>query len=277
MLASIRVVLVLLLMGLSFGIRAEVPVPPLTSRVTDLTGTLTSQQSQTLEQTLREFQARQGSQIAVLIIPTTLPETIEQYGIRVADQWKIGRKKLDDGAILIVAKNDRTMRIEVGYGLEGVLTDATSEDIITDVVAPFFRRGDFYGGINAGVEWMIRVVSGEPLPRPNSDQTVGSTDIRQYAPVVLLLALLVGGFLRSALGRVPGAVVAGGVLGLLAWIAVGALSIAFAVGLIAFLFTLLGGGMMGPLLGGFGRGGIGGGGFSGGGGAFGGGGASGRW
>lgn len=277
-----RAVVLALILCWAWGAQAEVPVPPLSARVTDLTGSLDAQQIQALDERLRAFEARKGSQIAVLLVPTTAPETIEQYGIRVADQWKIGRQRVDDGAILIVAKNDRTVRIEVGYGLEGVLTDATSKDIVSDVIIPRFRRGEFYEGISAGVDRMIAVIGGEALPPAGArDARSDRGALRHYAPVVLLMALVIGGILRSALGRVPGAVVTGGVIGGVAWLAVGALSVALLVGLIAFFFTLLGGGMVGPLIGGMGRGGFGGGdfggGFTGGGGGFGGGGASGRW
>ena len=134
---------------------ADVAVPPLTGRVVDRTATLGSDQKASLEQKLEAFEDRKGSQVAVLIVPTTEPETIEQYSIRVAEQWKIGRKKVDDGAILVVAKNDRKLRIEVGYGLEGVLTDLTSKRIIDEEIAPKFRNGDFAGGISAGVDRML--------------------------------------------------------------------------------------------------------------------------
>ncbi len=135
--------------------RAEQPVPPLAARVTDETGTLTAAERATLEQSLKDFETRKGSQIAVLIVPTTQPETIEQYSIRVVEQWKLGRANVDDGALLIIAKNDRALRIEVGYGLEGVLTDATSRRIIDELIVPSFRRGDFYGGVSAGVGRML--------------------------------------------------------------------------------------------------------------------------
>ena len=280
--AVLRSLALALLLSVSLGVGADVPVPTLAARVTDGTGTLKAEEQQTLDQTLQAFERKKGSQIAVLIVRTTAPDTIEQYGIRVADAWRIGRKKVDDGAILIVAKDDRAVRIEVGYGLEGALNDATSERIVREIIVPRFQQGDFYGGIAAGVDRMIRVIDGEPLPPPAAGSAGPRADIRQLAPVILLLALIVGGFLRSALGRMPGAIVAAGVLGFLAWAVVSALSIALVAGVIAFFFTLLGGGMVGPLMGGIGRGGFGGGGFGGGGfrgggGGFGGGGASGRW
>src|SRR5207237_7572585 len=129
-------------------------------------GTLSSGDIAALSQKLRDFETRKGSQVAVLIVPTTDPETIEQFAIRVAEAWKIGRKKIDDGAILVVAKNDRHLRIEVGYGLEGVLTDLTSKRIIDEDITPKFKSGDFAGGIAAGIERMIRLIAGETLPAP---------------------------------------------------------------------------------------------------------------
>lgn len=262
----------------SFLAAADLAVPPLTGRVVDQTKTLTQDQLQTLEQTLQAFEARKGSQIAVLIVPSTQPEVIEQYSIRVAEQWKLGRKKVDDGAILLVAKDDRTLRIEVGYGLEGALNDAVSKRIISETIVPRFQQGDFYGGIAAGVDSMIRVVDREPLPPPGANPVAGG-DIRQFGPIIFILALVVGMALRSVLGRLPGAVAAAGVVGLIAWFFAGLLIVAIGAALITFLFTLVGGlgGMgMGGRHGGFGSGGFGGG-FRGGGGGFGGGGASGRW
>ena len=260
---------------------AQVLVPPLTGRVTDQTAMLNAEQKAFLEQTLQAFEARKGSQIAVLIVPTTAPETIEQYALRVAEQWKLGRKKVDDGAILVVAKNDRALRIEVGYGLEGALNDATSKRIISKIITPRFKQGDFYGGITAGVDQIIRVIDGEPLPEPKGNPSGDTADIQQFIPIIFILALVVGGVLRSVLGRFPGALVTGGAVALIAWLFVGTAFIALVAGVIALFFTLLGGGMGGHGVGGYhggsGRGGLGGGGFSGGGGGFGGGGASGRW
>jgi uncharacterized protein len=262
---------------------AQVPVPPLGGRVTDQTATLTDEQKSALEQTLRSFEARKGSQVAVLIVPSTAPETIEQYALRVAEQWKPGRKNVDDGALLVVAKDDRTLRIEVGYGLEGALTDAASKRIISEIIVPRFRQGDFYGGITAGVDRILRVIDGEPLPKPEERRPGGTRGIGAILPVMMILALIVGGVLHTVLGRFPGALVTAGAVSVVAWMLAGAISVALIAGVIAFLFTLLGGGMGGRGLGGggfgggFGGGGFGGGGFSGGGGGFGGGGASGRW
>jgi len=263
---------------------ADVAVPPLTARVTDQTGTLTSDQVSRLEQTLQAFESRKGTQIAVLIVPTTEPETIEQYSLRVVEQWKLGRKKVDDGALLIVAKNDRTLRIEVGYGLEGALNDAISNRIINEIIVPRFREGDFSGGITAGIDQMIRVADGESLPPPQSRKGEGPPNVWRFAPVIFMLAVVFGSTLRAMFGRLPGAAVAGGVVAVIAWLLAAGLAATVVAGVIAFLFTLTSGGMggyvgtygLGRRGGGFGRGGRGGG-FGGGGGGFGGGGASGRW
>src|ERR1700744_5366771 len=153
--------LVALLICWAFAALADVAVPQLTGRVVDQTGTLSSSDIASLSQTLQDFEAKKGSQIAVLIVPTTDPETIEQYSIRVADAWKVGRKRVDDGAILLIAKNDHKLRIEVGYGLEGALTDVTSKRIIDEVITPKFKSGDFAGGISDGVDRIIRIIAGE--------------------------------------------------------------------------------------------------------------------
>ena len=279
-----RVIFLAVTLGWSLTVFAQVPVPPLTGRVTDQTATLTAEQKAVLDQTLQAFEARKGSQLAVLVVPTTAPETIEQYAVRVAEVWKLGRKKIDDGAILVVAKNDRAVRIEVGYGLEGALNDATSKRIISERITPRFAQGDFDGGISAGVAQMIRVVDGEALPQISGNPVTGIANIQQYVPVIFILAMVMGGVLRSMFGRLPGALATGGVVAVAAWFFVGAISIALVSGVLALMLTLLGGGMgghgIGGRRGGFGTGGFGGrggGGFSGGGGGFGGGGATGRW
>ncbi|MGZ8903303.1 MAG: TPM domain-containing protein, partial [Methylobacter sp.] len=186
---------------------AQVAVPDLSRRVTDLTGTLTTEQAKALESKLASFEAAKGSQIAVLIIPTTQPEDIAQFGIRVADAWKIGRKNIDDGVILIIAKDDRQLRLEVGYGLEGVIPDAIAKRIIAETITPYFRAGDFAGGINAGVEQVMRLIEGEPLPAP---QKQPSGESGQSAFMFILLGGLLVGFLLSVLmGRVMGGMLAG--------------------------------------------------------------------
>ena len=278
-----RALLLACALGWSALAAAQVAVPPLTGHVIDQTGTLTAEQTATLEQTLTAFEARKGSQLAVLMVASTAPEEVEEFALRVAEKWKLGRKKVDDGAILVVAKNDRAVRIEVGYGLEGALNDLTSKRIISETILPRFKAQDYFGGITAGVGQMISVVDGEPLPEPSNTPARNIGSLQQYAPVLFILALAVGGVLRAALGKVPGSLVTGGVVAVIAWFVVGAVSMALGAGVIALFVTLLGGGMggrgmggLGGYYGGGGRGG-GGGGFSGGGGGFGGGGASGRW
>jgi uncharacterized protein len=265
---------------------ADVAVPPI-ARVTDLTGTLKPGQKQGLDAKLEDFEKRKGSQLAVLMLPTTKPEAIEQYALRVVETWKLGRQGMDDGALFIVAKDDRAMRIEVGRGLEGSLTDVTSKRIISEVVAPKFREGDFAGGIDAGVDRMIAVIDGEKLPPPATRAGAQEKqDPFAILPVLLVAALVIGGLLRAMLGRFLGAGATGGAVGFIAWLLAGTLLAASIAGVLAFVFTLLTGGMRGGrggfpiVIGGRGSGGSwggGGGGFSGGGGSFGGGGASGNW
>ena len=254
------------------------PVPPLKGRVTDLTGTLTADQVSSLDKSLSSYEERKGIQLAILMVQTTRPEAIEQYAMRVVEQWKLGRRKIDDGALLLVAKNDREVRLEVGYGLEGALDDVKARRVIAEIITPYFRQGDFYGGVTAGMEQIQRILDGEALPTP-SRRADSEGDIRQAWPAVLVVTLVLGGILRRVLGRLPGALVAGGVLSALAWLVVGTLTAVLVAGLAGFFVTLLGIGLGGHHgRGGWpGGGGMGGGGFRGGGGGFGGGGASGRW
>ena len=259
---------------------AEVAVPPLTARVTDLTGTLTTGQKSNIEQILQAFEASKGSQIAVLIVPTTEPEAVEQYSLRVVEQWKLGRKGVDDGALLLVAKNDRAMRIEVGYGLEGALPDAIAKRIIAETITPYFKSGDFYGGIQAGVAAMIKVIEGEPLPTPSATTEATAGSIEQLFPLAFLLAFFVAPVLRAMVGRLPAALTAGAIAGVIVWFVIGSLLIAALLAILMAFLALFAGinTGRGGLGGGMGRsGGFGGGGFRGGGGGFGGGGASGRW
>jgi uncharacterized protein len=282
-LAQALLALALLWTASAFG--QQVAVPPLKARVTDLVGMLTPAQTAQLEDKLAAFEARKGSQIVVLIVPTTQPETIEQYGIRVAEQWKPGRKGVDDGAILLVARDDRALRIEVGYGLEGVLTDLMSKRIIDDIIVPRFKLGDFPGGVAAGVDAMIKVIDGEPLPPPKTwtSPGVGRANYEALFVVAFMLAVVVGGVLRAVVGRLPAAAMIGAGTAILAVVLVSSLVAAVVVGLIAFVFTLfggmprMGGGYRGGGFPGGGGWGSGGGSWGGGGGGFGGGGASGRW
>jgi uncharacterized protein len=273
------------------------PVPPLEARVTDLTGTLTAAQQAQLESRLAEFESRKGAQVAVLIVPTVRPEAIEQYSIRVVDAWKLGREKPDDGALLLIAKDDRELRIEVGRGLEGALTDLVSRRIIDETIVPLFRVGDFAGGIAAGVDQMIRVIDGEPLPEPDRGWGGGAA-IGDLVPVLFGIIFFASVILRSIFGRALGSIATGGVAGVAGWVISQLVPVAVGAALFAFLVSLLmgfgGGGRWssrphhggwrgggwggGGFGGGFGGGGGGfGGGFGGGGGSFGGGGASGRW
>ncbi|MBM7485241.1 uncharacterized protein ACVWWI_001434 [Bradyrhizobium sp. USDA 3686] len=287
------IVLFSLLLGSVFPASADVAIPQLTGRVVDQTGTLSSGDIAALSQKLQDFEMRKGSQIAVLIVPTTDPETIEQFAIRVAEAWKIGRKKVDDGAILVVAKNDRHLRIEVGYGLEGALTDVTSRRIIDEAITPKFRSGDFAGGITAGVDRMIRVIDGEPLPTPSRSVNFGDwNDVEPLFYFLLFGPLVIGGILRSMFGRLFGSGITGAIVGVLAWFVIGSAVIGLGVGVLGavltFIADLFGAGSgtgssrrgswsSGSSSGGWSSGSSSSGGFSGGGGSFGGGGASGSW
>src|ERR1044072_5252072 len=215
-----RASLLALMLAFAFAALADVAVPPLTGRVVDRTGTLGSSDIASLDRTLKDFEARKGSQIAVLIVPSTQPETIEQYSIRVAEAWKIGRKKIDDPAILVVAKDERKLRIEVGYGLEGALNDRTTKRIIDKVITPKFRGGDFAGGISDGVNRILRVVDGEPLPapsqRPQSTGTFG--DIDPFNPFLIVAVIFAGGILRGIFGRLFGSLATGGPVAALFWV-----------------------------------------------------------
>lgn len=267
---------------------AEVAVPPLTARVTDLTATLNRAQIDQLERKLSEFEKRKGSQIAVLLVPTTQPEVIEQYTIRVVDAWKLGRKGIDDGLLLLIAKQDRKLRIEVGRGLEGVVPDAVAKRVIAEVITPFFKQGDYYGGIEAGVNRLIRIIDGEPLPAPDQRKDTWST-IGDYLWIGFLVMFVLGFQLRAWFGRLIGAGLTGSVMGVLFWIVAGPLLAALGVGVFTFVAMLvLGMGQTrrsaGDWLsghwssgGGDWGGGSGGDSFGGGGGGFGGGGASGGW
>ncbi|MGH8461079.1 MAG: TPM domain-containing protein [Stenotrophobium sp.] len=266
----------------------DVAVPTLGARVTDLTGTLTNPQIAALEQKLAAFEQQKGSQIAVLIVPTTQPETIDQYSIRVVDAWKLGRKKVDDGALLLVSKNDHQLRIEVGYGLEGVLPDAIANRIIDEIIVPDFRKGDFYGGINDGILHMMGVIQGEQLPPPPAvhARQAGGGNIGANLLVPFFILFSIGHVLRRLMGTGSASAIVGAGTGLFAFFILGSLALAAGAGLLAIIAALAlysgaAGGL--PMIGGFGGGGFGGGGFgggggfSGGGGGFGGGGASGSW
>jgi uncharacterized protein len=259
--------------GLSSALsNAQVPIPPLTGHIIDQTQTLTEAQQQQIEASLAAFEFRKGSQVAVLLVATTQPETIEQYALRVAEQWELGRKKVDDGAILVIAKNDRAVRIEVGYGLEGALNDATCKRIIEELISPRFRQQDFEGGIAAGVQRMMRVIEGEPLPAPASDKTA---EALTNLTGILVAGALFGFVLRAIFGRGAGSIMTAALVGTATWFVLGVLSLALTASVVTMLTTWLG--ITGLLRARYGGRGGPGGGFRGGGGGFGGGGASGRW
>ncbi len=275
------------------------PVPKLTARVTDLTGTLTAEQQTALEQRLAAFEAAKGSQLAVLMVPTTQPEDIFQYSFRVAEQWKLGRSTIggqhvDDGALLVVAKDDHRVWIQVGTGLEGVLTDAMCRRIEDETIGPEFRQGNFYGGIDAGLDRMMRLVQGEALPPPEQGWQSGRAAGGHSSLLPgLLLAVLIGSVvLRGIFGRTLGSAFTAAGAAALAWLAGLTLALVVLAAVAGFVFSMLGGlargsgwsslprgGGFGGGWGGFGGGigGGGGGGFSGGGGGFSGGGAGSSW
>ena len=277
------------------GLQGLQPIPALSARVTDVTGTLTAGQQAELEQKLADFQARKGAQLAVLLVPTTAPEEIEQYSIRVADAWKLGRKKVDDGALLILAKDDHKLRIENGYGLEGVLTDAASNRIIEDTMVPLLRQGQYFAAISAGVDQMMGLIDGEALPPPDRTWQPRGTRNWNFLPFLFFGVIFGSSILRAMFGRTGGALLSGGLVGVVVFLLTSLLGVAIGAAIVSgLLAVLLGasgggwtsgggrfggpfGGLGGGLGGGFGGGGFGGGGFSGGGGGFGGGGASGSW
>ena len=266
-------------------------IPALTQRVTDFTGTLDPAQRQSLEDELAALEKSKGAQVGVLMIPTTQPEDIAQYGIRVGDAWKLGRKGTDDGVILIVAKDDRRVRIEVGRGLEGAIPDAAAARVIREYVAPRFRVNDYYGGVHDALGALTKLINDEPLPPPLTDDKGGEGGGDRFAPAIIA-AWFAALFLRGLFGAAPAGVRAS-VVGLgaggVGWLISGLLPLGLGLGVFGLVFGLLGGGGGGGFAsrggwGGFGGGGgwsggggFGGGGFSGGGGGFSGGGASGSW
>lgn len=259
------------------GAQAPQAVPALSARVIDQTATLTADQRARLDAKLAAFEAGKGAQIAVLMVASVAPETIEQYALRVVESWKLGRHGVDDGALLLVAKQDRKLRIEVGYGLEGALNDATAKRIVSETISPRFKDGDFYGGIDDGIEAMIKVVGGEPLPPPKTAAPAAGVDLETLIFVGFVLVFVVGGMLRALLGRLLAAGVIGTLAGIIAALLVSSLLLGVLAGVVAFVVALFAGvggvgsiGGLGGGRGGWSSGGFGGGGFSGGGGASGG-------
>ncbi|MDP9881880.1 uncharacterized protein J2W25_006292 [Variovorax boronicumulans] len=287
--------------GLPALAQGPLPIPTLTARVIDQTGTLDAAQRSGLETKLAAFEQRKGSQIVVLMVPTTAPEDIASYAQRVGDTWKIGRKGVGDGLLVIVAKDDRKMRIATAKTLEGAVPDLAAVRIIDEEMKPRFRNNDFAGGLNAAVDRLIGLVDGEPLPEPSRSNSGGSSDGFDWEnlAIFLFVGVFVGApIARAILGKTMGSVAMGGGIGVVAFFLTTSTVIAVIAGLIALMVSLFsglagfgpgrggrgGGGGGGWSSGGggggwsSGGGGGGGGGFSsGGGGNFGGGGASGDW
>jgi uncharacterized protein len=266
---------------------AQQPVAPLTGHIVDTTGTLSQDALAAIEQTLTELEERKGSQVAVLLVRTTAPEAIEPYALRVAEEWGIGRSGVDDGVVLVVALDDRRMRFEVGYGLEGAVPDALARRIIAETIAPRFYEGDYAGGLNAGLDALIGLIDGEPLPVPVS--RAPESEPFTALPFVLILAVFVAPLFRRLFGSLLGSAAVGGGAAFIVWLVSSVLLASVLIGAMVFVLALTGiggrGGLWasrrgryGPMPGGFGGGfGSGRGGFRGGGGRFGGGGASGGW
>lgn len=293
-----RLLAALVLLAFTASASAELgvqPVPELTARVTDLGAVLNAGEESALVGMLADFEARKGVQIAVLTVKSVKPEEIEQYSIRVVDAWRLGRSGIDDGALLIVAVEDRRVRIEVGRGLEGAITDLTAHRIIDENILPAFRTGDYAGGITQGVERLIAVADGEPLPPPQPSWQRDVSNVGDLFGLLFIVVLVAATLLSKIFGRLLGAMATGGLVGVIVWFASSALLATLLAAAGAFLISLIAGflpaeaftggrgrgrrdGGFGGFGGGIGRGGGGfGGGFGGGGGGFGGGGASGRW
>ena len=275
----------MLLLVSGFAQAELVAIPTLSTRVTDLTQTLSQAEQAQLEQKLAAFEAKKGSQIAVLIVPSTQPEDIAQYSIRVTDAWKLGRKGVGDGVLVLIAKDDHKMRIEVGRGLEGAIPDLYAKRVITETIAPKFKQGDFLGGLNSGLDSLIGLVDGEALPAPSKSKLSGG-GIENMLPLLLFGGLISGMMLRGMFGTFFGSALNGSLMGGVVWVLGVALGGAAILGIIAFFITMMLGGRG---LNGYGGMPMGGGGWSsggsssggsswsGGGGDFGGGGASGDW
>ncbi len=293
------IILIAFVSILGTGVQAQDlrAIPPLTARVIDITGTLDAGQTQALEARLAAFEKARGAQIVILMLPSTLPEDITDYTQRVGDAWKIGRKDIGDGLLLVVAKDDRKVRIATSKALEGAVPDLAARQIIANAITPRFKQGDFAGGLNEAADQLMARITGENLAAPEADKAARGEAGFQWVDmaVFLFFAVPIGARLLSGvLGRKLGALATGGGAGVLAWIFTSSLLLAGAAGVIGLVLALFAslGSLAGPgnarrggwSNGGFGGGGMGGGGLSGGGGFssggggdFGGGGASGDW
>ncbi|MEP7302879.1 MAG: TPM domain-containing protein [Caldimonas sp.] len=277
--------------------QAVLPVPPLSGRVVDQTGTLSAAQSEALANKLAAIEKANGAQLVVLIVPTTAPEDIASFAQRVGEQWKVGRKEVGDGLVLVVAKNDRAVQIQVAKALQGAVPDIAAGRIISQQIVPAFRAGDYAGGLNTAVDRLGERIASEGLPAPAGPgnagraRSSGGFDFQSIAIFLFVGVPIVGGILSRVMGRKLGALATGAAVGGLGWLLTASLLVAAGAAVVAlFMVGVMGvgglrGGGRGPIIwggggGGFGGGGggFGGGGFSsGGGGNFDGGGASGRW
>ena len=270
------------------------PLPALTARVIDQTGTLSAAQQQALETKLAAVEAQRGSQIVVLMIPSTAPEDIAVYAQRLGEAWKVGRREIGDGLLIVVAKNDRRVRIEVAKGLEGAIPDLAAKRIISEQISPAFKAGDYAGGLNLAVDKLSARIAGEGLAEPSvgaKGGALGGFDLQDLAIFLFVGVPVIGAVLTGLFGRKLGSLLTGGAAGGIGWFLTASALVAGGAGLIAlFLVGVMGIGASrggrsggGPVIwgggggGGFGSGGGGGGFSSGGGGDFGGGGASGDW
>lgn len=289
--------LVILALSIAAPATADVAVPQLTGRVVDLTATLPKDRIEALSTRLREVEARKGSQLAVLMLPTVKPEGIEQYSMRVAEAWKIGRRNVDDGVLVVIAKDDHRMRIEVGRGLEGAIPDITAHRVIDEFFTPEFKKGNYAAGVDAGVDRLISLINGEPLAAPikkhgaSGATGTGSSNSSDVGIMLLLFvgaAVIIGALLNSLLGHLPGSLATASGIGILTGLFAGA-PMGIVASAVAFVIALMSTFILQAIMeSGSGGGNSSGGswsssggssssGFSGGGGGFSGGGASGDW
>ena len=283
------------------GLHAQdvLPVPPLTGRVVDQTGTLTPVQTDALTAKLAAIETARGAQVVVLMVSTTQPEDIASYGQRVADAWKVGRRDVGDGVVVVVAKNDRRINIEVAKTLEGAIPDVLAGRIIGEQIKPAFQANDYAGGLNAAVDRLDKAIAGEALPAPSANprsmqRRSSGFDLQDLAIFLFVGVPIAGALLTRVFGRKLGALLTGGAVGGIGWLLTASALVAGGAGLVALFLvgvmgvgaSRMGGGLGGPVIWGGGLGGFGGGGghsggsggfSSGGGGDFGGGGASGSW
>jgi uncharacterized protein len=278
------------------AVMAQQAVPALSARVIDQTGSLSDAERAALEARLAEFEAQAGPQIVLLLVASTQPEDIAAYAQRVADSWKIGRREVGDGVLLVVAKNDRRLRIEVAKALEGAIPDLAARQIIQNAISPAFKAGNYAAGLNAGLDQLMARIKGEHLPTPAQQEgnasSSGDWQWQELGMFFFVAVPVIGAVLTGMFGRKLGSLLTSGAVGVLGWWFSASLLLALLAGMAALILVGLLGigaagrrGSSGPVIwggghgGGFGGGGLGGGGgfSSGGGGDFGGGGASGDW